>query len=612
MNYCIEWREFPDIWAEGLRTSVYKAGDVLDPDNYRGITVLPIFENIFETIVQKRLEFINEAFDRNDIYNGGFLKGSRTSDNLFILTSLIERQINLGQSLIVCFVDFSKAFDLINRDILFYQIIKSGVYGRVLDTLRDLYRKTSFRIKHSGKLSPSIPQTVGVNQGGNASPTIFREYMSDMRDYLDEHTGVCLSDMTISETILLNLLWADDLILVSTSPTAAQKQLRGLELFCRKNQTTVNGIKNKVMIFGKQLDSTLTFKNQIIEQLGQYKYLGNIVGSTQRQNSDVFKYNYDYLCGKSRKAMFGIAKRLQHIPPQTMIHLYESCVQPILTYGSDVWGVNKAGRDAVDKVLLWFLRPILRVKATTSNIITLGQFGKMPPGVICETNCILYFLRLKALPQSSPANIIFREQMRLHHLGFKTWYGKVWELAQMHDIDLNRDYNKAEVKSLVISTFKTNWLYALNDIAKNPLLRTYSTFKYDFRFEPFLYMVKDPKYRIAIAKFRASSHTLEIERGRHTKPKTLVAERLCHLCRVVEDEIHFLISCPLYHDERRALFNTVISKCPQFSLMREQESFVFLLTSEDADILTWTGKFIYNAFKKRNIAACTWRISYRA
>ena len=126
----------------------------------------------------------------------------------------------------------------------------------------------------------------------------------------------------------------------------------------------------------------------------------------------------------------------------------------------------------------------------------------------------------------------------------------MWELAQMHGIDLNCDYNKAEVKSLVINTFKTNWQYALNDIAKNPLLRIYSTFKYDFGFEPFLYMVKDPKYRIAIAKFRASSHTLEIERGRHTKPKTLVAERLCHLCRVVEDEIHFLISCPLYHDEK--------------------------------------------------------------
>ena len=43
LNYCIELRQFPDAWAEGLRTSVYKPGDKLNPDNYRGITVLPIF-----------------------------------------------------------------------------------------------------------------------------------------------------------------------------------------------------------------------------------------------------------------------------------------------------------------------------------------------------------------------------------------------------------------------------------------------------------------------------------------------------------------------------------------------------------------------------------------
>ena len=120
LNYCIELRQFPDTWAEGLRTSVYKAGDELNPDNYRGITVLPIFKKIFEIVVQQRLEFINEAFDRTDKYNGGFLKGSRTSDNIYILQSLLERQINIGQSFIVCFVDFSKAFDLINWDILFF------------------------------------------------------------------------------------------------------------------------------------------------------------------------------------------------------------------------------------------------------------------------------------------------------------------------------------------------------------------------------------------------------------------------------------------------------------------------------------------------------------
>ena len=62
-----------------------------------------------------------------------------------------------------------------------------------------------------------------------------------------------------------------------------------------------------------------------------------------------------------------------------MIYLFECCVQPILTYGSDVWGANSTGRDAADKMLLWFLRLVLHVKSSTSNVITLELFCKTPP-----------------------------------------------------------------------------------------------------------------------------------------------------------------------------------------------------------------------------------------
>ena len=119
--------EFPDSWAEGVRSSIHKSGPLLDPKNHRGITVLPIFEKVFEIILQRRLEFINEAFIRKDRYNGGFLKGSQTADNLFILQSLSERQLALGQNLIVCFIDFSRAFDLMNRNILFLQAHQVGI-----------------------------------------------------------------------------------------------------------------------------------------------------------------------------------------------------------------------------------------------------------------------------------------------------------------------------------------------------------------------------------------------------------------------------------------------------------------------------------------------------
>ena len=139
-----------DIWFKIVQNKQIigsKSGAISDSCNHRGITVLPIFEKVFEIIVQRRLEFINEAFMRKDRFNGGFLKGSQTTDNLFILQSLIERQLSLGQNLIICFIDFSRAFDLMDRNILFYKLIKSGLHGRVINTLRNLYKKNIFSRK---------------------------------------------------------------------------------------------------------------------------------------------------------------------------------------------------------------------------------------------------------------------------------------------------------------------------------------------------------------------------------------------------------------------------------------------------------------------------------
>ena len=56
----------------------------------------------------------------------------------------------------MCFADFSKAFDLINRTILFYKLMNSGCKGRVIDTFRSLYWKTYFRVKRNGKSSPPL------------------------------------------------------------------------------------------------------------------------------------------------------------------------------------------------------------------------------------------------------------------------------------------------------------------------------------------------------------------------------------------------------------------------------------------------------------------------
>ena len=139
LNSIINSRDFPDIWAEGIRTPVSKNDRIADENNYRGITVLSVFTKIFEMAVNNLLNFVSTAYDTADRFNGGFTQGSRTIDNIFILQGLIERQNILGKPIFMCMVDFSKAFDLVNRNILFFKLIKSGFHGKVIDTLRSLY-----------------------------------------------------------------------------------------------------------------------------------------------------------------------------------------------------------------------------------------------------------------------------------------------------------------------------------------------------------------------------------------------------------------------------------------------------------------------------------------
>ena len=144
----------------------------LDTNKYCGITVLPVDEKVFELAVQRRFKFVNGAFDKADRHNGSFARGNRTNDNIFILLGLIQRQLSLGPPLVVIFVDFTEAFDLVNRNILLYKLMENVFFGRVLDTLRNLYSKTHFRVKHKGEVSSPIKENVCVNQGGNCSPML--------------------------------------------------------------------------------------------------------------------------------------------------------------------------------------------------------------------------------------------------------------------------------------------------------------------------------------------------------------------------------------------------------------------------------------------------------
>ena len=84
--------EYPSRWATGIIHLSTKKGDHGVPDNYRKITVMSCIGELFESKLNNRLSFKNEACNDNDPYQAGFKSNSRTTDNIFILCAIIDKQ----------------------------------------------------------------------------------------------------------------------------------------------------------------------------------------------------------------------------------------------------------------------------------------------------------------------------------------------------------------------------------------------------------------------------------------------------------------------------------------------------------------------------------------
>ena len=141
---------------------------------------------------------------------------------------------------------------------------------------------------------------------------------------------------------------------------------------------------------------------------------------------------------------------------------------------------------------------------------------------------------------------VFTALRNLHNQGFRTWVSKAREIAQKYGCDINQpDLHTNDIKMTIEEKFVEGWRPRLQNSNRHPKVELYKELKSEFHFEPYLDLVREFKYRNTLTKIRSSSHLLEIERGRHTKPKTPRNNRLCLNCKTIEDERHFVMECPL-------------------------------------------------------------------
>ena len=130
-------------------------------------------------------------------------------------------------------------------------------------------------------------------------------------------------------------------------------------------------------------------------------------------------------------------------------------------------------------------------------------------------------------------------------------------------------------------------------------LRTYFLFKTEHCKESYLDYVDIVQHRISLAKFRTSSHKLNIEIGRYKG--LAVKERICNLCNqnLVEDECHMFSKCSAFSDLRLNIFQKLSSICQNFISLNDEDKFVWAMSNPEPDICKLVAKFIHECFLRR-------------
>ena len=152
---CLHKSFIPSSWCLDLISPFYKDGTHNDPNNYRGICISSALLKIICTLLDNRIqEFCTkkEIINKNQI---GFKRNHRTADHLLTLKAIVKKYVSIGKKkLFACFVDLKKtfvdlkkAFDSVWRKGLFYKIENVGIYGKTLELIKDIYRKTKCAIK---------------------------------------------------------------------------------------------------------------------------------------------------------------------------------------------------------------------------------------------------------------------------------------------------------------------------------------------------------------------------------------------------------------------------------------------------------------------------------
>ena len=303
----------PAEWCLGIICPLYKnKGSVDDPDHYRGITLLSCTCKLFNACLNTRLsKYVDEDILGKE--QAGFRKGYSTIDHVFVLHLVIDLYQSVRKRVFCAFIDYQKAFDSVDRSLLWQKLLSYNINGKLLTVIRQMYNRAKSCIKKDNMISEYFLCNIGVRQGDTLSPLLFTLFINDFNQYISTaYRGLnivqsCYPSLNDEDIVLLKLfvlLYADDTIILAENEKELQLALDKVHQYCTMYKLSVNIAKSKIIVFSRgkvRRFSSFKYGFDVIEVVSDYLYLG-ITMNYNNKFDKAMKKQLD----QGRKAQFSL------------------------------------------------------------------------------------------------------------------------------------------------------------------------------------------------------------------------------------------------------------------------------------------------------------------
>ena len=293
----------------------------------------------------------------------------------------------------------------------------------------------------------------------------------------------------------------------------------------------------------------------------------------------------------------------------TMCELFSALVKPILMYGGEFWVHTE--QSALEHVLLKFYKYVLELPLSSPNAGVLGELGCFPLWVSTKYQVLKYWWRYT---HSNIPNLLkeaFTLSKDVHLKEVNNWYTKTKKLMSSYNLlQVDSDLFLSMAKMSIEQSFVEIWKSDLSRLSAKRgsggnMLRTYNIFKKCFAMESYLFGVPKP-WRVALTRLRIGVHNLQVNLGRHHNPVIPLNNRICLYCfnqegrRILEDEFHLVIVCPLYSNLRLDLFEKWCEFDPDFCCLPPLTQFSCLMSSSTPYCSYIFSIFVYKSLLLNN------------